>query len=310
MKMKILVTGATGMVGRNVIEKIQPFHDVLAPTSQQLNLLDSAVVSAYLKQHNPDMIIHCAGIVGGIQANMAHPVKFLVENVQMGLNVLMSASTIGIKYVMNMASSCMYPRNALNPLAETLILQGELEPTNEGYALAKITSTRLCEYISRENPSMHYKTVIPCNLYGRYDKFDPQHSHMIPAVIKKIYDAKQTNEMNVEIWGDGLARREFMYAGDLADFVSYAIDNFERMPQNLNVGLGIDYTINQYYNAIADVIGFNGQFIHDLTKPVGMKQKLIDDTQLHVFGWSSKTSLHEGIEKTYSYYLEKVIQHD
>ena len=307
--MKILVTGATGMVGRNIVETIENDYTVLSPTSRELNLLDKQNVYTYLVQYNPDMIIHCAGIVGGIQANMAHPVKFLVDNIQMGINILTTASQLGIGSVMNMASSCMYPRNALNPLSESLILQGELEPTNEGYALAKITTTRLCEYISKENPSLHYKTLIPCNLYGKYDKFDPRHSHMIPAVIKKVHDAKQSNTQDVEIWGDGLARREFMYAGDLADFVSYAIEHFDTMPQNLNVGLGHDHTINDYYTAVACVIGFNGKFKHDLSKPVGMKQKLIDDSLLKSFGWSAKTSLEDGIEKTYKYYLEEVIKH-
>lgn len=168
-----------------ILETIENDYTVLSPTSRELNLLDKQNVYTYLVQYNPDMIIHCAGIVECIQANMAHPVEFLVDNIQMGINILTTASQLGIGSVMNMASSCMYPRNALNPLSESLILQGELEPTNEGYALAKITTTRLCEYISKENPSLHYKTLIPCNLYGKYDKFDPRHSHMIPAVIKK-----------------------------------------------------------------------------------------------------------------------------
>ncbi len=202
----------------------------------------------------------------------------------------------------------MYPRNAQNPLAEELILQGELEPTNEGYAIAKITSTRLCEYIHRENSSYQYKTIIPCNLYGKYDKFDPKHSHMIPAVIKKIADAKNEAKKTIDIWGDGEARREFMYAEDLADFVYYGIENFDQMPQNINVGLGHDYTINEYYEVIAKVIGYDGEFVHDLSKPIGMKQKLIDDTKLKTFGWKYQTSLEVGISKTLDYYHEVVSQ--
>lgn len=199
----------------------------------------------------------------------------------------------------------MYPRDALNPLGEELILKGELEPTNEGYALAKVTSTRLCEYIRQENPARLYKTIIPCNLYGRFDKFDPNHSHMIPAVIRKIDEAKKNNLVELDIWGDGEARREFMYAEDLADFVFYAITNFDKMPQNLNVGLGTDYTINEYYEAVAKVVGYTGSFKHDLSKPVGMKQKLIDDQKLKAFGWSYKTSLELGIQKTYNFYLSE-----
>ena len=201
----------------------------------------------------------------------------------------------------------MYPREATNPLNEELILKGELEPTNEGYAIAKITTTRLCEYINRENGEFQYKTVIPCNLYGKYDKFDPKNSHMLPAVIRKIHEAKINNQEVLDIWGDGEARREFMYAEDLADFVYYAIENFEKMPQNINVGLGHDYTINEYYKVVADVIGYKGKFIHDLSKPVGMKQKLIDDSKLQEFGWKYKTSLQDGIKKTYEYYLNEVL---
>ena len=294
------------MVGKNILEHPRADQfEFLLPSSQKLDLLDQKKVRDYLKTNQPDMIIHAAGKVGGIQANMAYPVSFLVDNMQMGLNLIQASYEQGITKLMNMSSSCMYPRNAPNPLSEDLVLKGELEPTNEGYALAKIASTRLCEYINRENPDLQYKTVIPCNLYGRHDKFDPKHSHMIPAVIKKIYDAKQSQLPSIDIWGDGMACREFMYAGDLADFVFYALEHYQDMPQNINVGLGHDYTINEYYQTIANVIGYEGDFIHDLTKPVGMKQKLIDDTKLKTFGWRYKTSLTEGIEKTLKYYTEQ-----
>ena len=308
--MKILVTGGNGMVGKNILEHPKSNqHTFLSPKSSELNLRDFDAVNNYLKKHKPDFIIHAAGLVGGIQANMSRPVDFLVYNLDMGRNILLSAKENKVPYFMNMASSCMYPRETQNPLQEELILKGELEPTNEGYALAKIVGTRLCEYISKEKPELLYKTVIPCNLYGKYDKFSPEHSHMVPAVIKKIYDAKQNNISEIDIWGDGLARREFMYAGDLADFVFFAIDKFEKMPQNINVGLGFDYTINEYYKTIAKVIGYKGRFIHDLSKPTGMKQKLIDDTKLREFGWKHQTSLEEGIQKTLDYFKTSVL-HD
>ena len=302
--MKILLTGSRGMVGRNILEHSSALeHDFLNPSSVELDLLDRKKVQFYLDENKPDMIIHAAGIVGGIQANISEPVRFLVDNMQMGLNVLMAAKETGITRLMNLSSSCMYPRNTENPLSEDLILKGELEPTNEGYALAKVASTRLCEYIHREDAAYQYKTVIPCNLYGRFDKFDPKHSHMIPAVIKKLSDAKGAK--HIDIWGDGLARREFMYAGDLADFIFYAISKFEDMPQNINVGLGHDYTINEYYAEIAKVVGFSGEFVHDLSKPVGMKQKLIDDTKLKKFGWRHSTKLANGLRKTYEFYLRE-----
>ncbi|MFM9437826.1 nucleoside-diphosphate-sugar epimerase [Janthinobacterium sp. CG_23.3] len=305
--MNILLTGGNGMVGKNILEHAgAASHALLAPSSAELNLLDGAAVAAWLAAHRPDMVIHCAGVVGGIQANMAEPVRFLVDNMQMGLNLITAARAAGVGRLMNLSSSCMYPRAAANPLAEELILAGELEPTNEGYALAKIASTRLCEYIRKEEPALLYKTVIPCNIYGRHDKFDPKHSHMIPAVIKKIVDAKLAGRAAIDIWGDGTARREFMYAGDLADFVFYAIDRFEAMPQNINVGLGHDYTINEYYAAVARTVGFDGAFEHDLSKPVGMKQKLIDDRKLAAFGWKYATSIADGIQQTYDYYMNEV----
>lgn len=306
--MKILLTGSTGMVGRNILEhkNISNF-DLLIPSSKELDLLNYEGVDKYIKENNPTFIIHTAGKVGGIQANIAHPVGFLMENLDMGRNIIMASKNNDVKNLINLSSSCMYPRNAVNPLSEDLILKGELEPTNEGYALAKIMSTRLCEYISKEDDSFKYKTIIPCNLYGRHDKFESKHSHMIPAVVKKIHDAKRKNLSTIDIWGDGTARREFMYAGDLADFIIYAIQNFSKMPQNINVGLGHDYTINEYYKIIANVIGYKGEFIHDLTKPTGMKQKLIDDTKLLEFGWKYKTTLQEGIENIYNFYKETTI---
>lgn len=304
--MKILLTGANGMVGKNILELSRHHeHIFLSPDSKSLNLLDSLCVKAYMEEHQPDMVIHAAGIVGGIQANMAQPVKFLVDNMQMGLNILTSAKDAGIKRFLNLSSSCMYPRDAQNPLGESLILKGQLEPTNEGYALAKIAATRLCEYISQEQPELLYKTIIPCNLYGRHDKFSEHNSHMIPAVIKKIIAAKESNQAEIDIWGDGEARREFMYAADLAEFIFYAIEHFKTMPQNLNVGLGKDFTINEYYQRIAKVVGYLGTFKHDLTKPIGMRQKLIDDSQLKSFGWSHRTTLDDGIQKTIDFYLSE-----
>ncbi|SDZ78750.1 GDP-L-fucose synthase family protein [Microbulbifer marinus] len=304
--MKLLMTGAGGMVGRNILEHPSASNfDIFAPSSKELNLLDLGATRSYISESRPDLIIHAAGVVGGIQANIAQPVKFLVDNMRMGLNLLDAAREAGVERLINLGSSCMYPRKADNPLSEELILTGELEPTNEGYALAKSACARLCEYINREDDRFVYKTVIPCNLYGRYDKFDPRHSHMIPAVIRKLSEAARDDVESIDIWGDGLARREFMYAADLADFIFYAIRNLESMPQNINVGLGEDYSINEYYRAIAEVVGYSGDFVHDLSKPVGMRQKLIDDTNLNEFGWRHNTSLVEGLRLTYQYFLEE-----
>ena len=309
MKMSVLLTGASGMVGRNFLEHHEACNfEILAPSGSGLNLLDYATVKEYLINFKPDIVIHAAGKVGGIQANIREPVRFLLENLDMGRNLVWAAHETGIKKLINIGSSCMYPRNAPNPLKEDMILHGELEPTNEGYALAKIAVARLCEYIVRENPEYQYKTLIPCNLYGRWDKFDPSNSHLVPAIIKKVHDAIIANGKEVGIWSSGTARREFMYAGDMADCLVHAIRNFNSLPLSMNVGLGYDYTIDEYYRITAEVIGFKGKFVHDLSKPEGMRQKLVDVSRLKSFGWQAKTSLEEGIEKTYKFYLERGIK--
>ena len=201
-KMRILLSGGSGMVGCNLFEhsSIGDF-EVLAPSSYELDLRDFGTVKAYFREHQPDMVIHAAGKVGGIQANMREPVGFLMDNLDMGRNIVWAAHEAGVKRLINLGSSCMYPRNHSEPLCEEMVLKGELEPTNEGYALAKVVTARLCEYIMREDASYHYKTLIPCNIYGRYDKFDPAYSHLIPAIIHKIHLAKQAGQKSVEILG-------------------------------------------------------------------------------------------------------------
>lgn len=303
---KLLITGSSGMVGRNIIEhKKAHNYRLLTPTSAELNLLDKNAVDSYIKAYKPDIVVHCAGLVGGIIANMNNLDKFLTQNALMALNLINSCFESGIKNLLNITSSCIYPRNAPNPLNESSLLSGAFEPTNEGYALAKVISLKLCEYISGADSSYLYKTIIPCNLYGKYDKFDTQNAHLIPAVIAKIHSAKANGASEISIWGDGRARREFMYAWDLADFVFYALEHFEALPQNLNVGLGVDYTIDEYYRTIAEIIGFSGKFSHDLDKPVGMERKCVDIANLKSFGWCAKTSLESGIKQTYQYYLQK-----
>lgn len=295
------------MVGRNLLEHpgIASF-EVFSPRSDELNLLNFDGTRNYLAEIRPDIVVHAAGRVGGIQANVREPVRFFVENLDMGKNVILAAQSLGIRKILNLGSSCMYPRNAPNPLCEDMILKGELEPTNEGYALAKIAVMRLCEYISREDPDFSYKTIIPCNIYGRFDKFDPLNSHLIPAIIDKVHQAKSNDIGKVEIWGDGNARREFMYAGDLADCMIRALHRFDDLPSTMNVGVGSDLTINEYYKEVANVIGYDRKFEHNLTKPVGMKQKLVSTMKSEQWGWKASTSLHEGIAKTYHYYIDQI----
>jgi GDP-L-fucose synthase len=307
--MKILLTGGTGMCGQNILEhsKAQE-HKILSPTSNELDLLEVGMIKDYLREHRPDFIIHTAGLVAGIQFNIKHPVRALTDNSYIGLNLIKTAYDQGIGELINLGSSCMYPRLGKNPLDERQILTGELEPTNEGYAIAKILSTRLCEYISKQDSTKSYKTLIPCNLYGRHDTFSLHFSHMIPAAIQKLHQAKEEGLPTVEVWGDGLTRREFMPAQDLADLVFFCIENFKDMPQNLNAGLGVDYSVNEYYEAAADVIGFKGDFWHNSARPVGMKQKLVDATLLRKFGWKNSLSLHEGLEIAYGFFLEQLTE--
>ncbi|HSA06010.1 MAG TPA: GDP-L-fucose synthase [Candidatus Gastranaerophilales bacterium] len=304
--MRIFISGSTGLVGRNILEKLAAEKfELLTPSSSELNLLDYTKVFEYIKTQKPDVIIHCAGKVGGIQANMKDPYGFLMENLVMGTNLVTAAKNADVKKFLNLSSSCAYPRNAQSPLTEDLILKGELEPTNEGYALAKITIMKMCEYITQENNGFYYKTMIPCNLYGKWDKFSPENSHMIPGVIRKIHEAKRNNLDKIETWGDGTARREFMYAGDLADCICTAIKDFESLPTVMNVGIGDDFSINEYYEIIAKVIGYKGSFTRDLTKPVGMKQKLLNVEKQKIWGWKAQNTLEEGIKKTYEFYREQ-----
>lgn len=306
---RILLTGGKGMVGQNILEHpLAKQWEICAPSSQELDLTNFSQAAKFIEKIRPDLIIHSAGKVGGIQANIAEPVRFLIDNLDMGRNVVLAAKACGVTRLINLGSSCMYPRNGRNPLTEDQVLQGELEPTNEGYALSKVVTARLCAYIRSETPQYDYKTLIPCNLYGRHDKFDPEHSHLIPAIIHKVHTAKIRGLPTVEIWGDGTARREFMYAGDLADAVLHMADDYHAVPTEMNVGLGYDHTINDYYRVVAKVIGWEGTFVHDLSKPVGMKQKLVSVERSEAWGWKAKTSLEAGIASAYDYYQKEYLK--
>ena len=235
---------------------------------------------------------------------MAEPVRYLAENARIGLNVIEACRAARVPVLINLSSSCVYPRDLGDGLTEDRILTGALEPTNEGYALAKIMAMRLIEYATRENPDLAWHTLIPCNLYGPHDKFDPRHSHLVPAIIHKLHQAKQAGKDTVEIWGDGEARREFMYAPDLAGAILRALDDPNALPPVMNVGPGRDHSINDYYRITAEVIGWQGRFSHDLDRPVGMRRKLLDVSRQTAWGWAPQTSLHDGITATYAHYLK------
>lgn len=305
--MKILLTGASGMLGSNILAHPHASrYRWLTPRRNELNLADYSTVFDYLQSHKPDFIVHAAGKVGGIQANIREPVEFLVANLDMGRNVLMAAAASGVGRLLNIGSSCMYPRDREGALSEEDILSGPLEPTNEGYALAKITVAKLAEYLSRVNPELCYKTIIPCNLYGPHDKFDPRWSHLIPSIIHKVHEAKQRGERVVEIWGDGSARREFLYVKDAASAIFRGVESVETMPAISNIGLGFDYSVFEYYQAAAKVIGYDGDYKFDTTKPVGMKRKLANVQRAQEWGWTFETSLEDGLASTYEYYLSLI----
>tara|TARA_B100000780_G_C21087501_1_gene438163 strand:- start:92 stop:1021 length:930 start_codon:yes stop_codon:yes gene_type:complete len=305
----LFLTGASGMVGTNILNHCSAKNwNVIAPSSKELDLMDYSAVTSFYENNKPNMVVHCAGKVGGISANLMEPVAFLDKNIVIGRNVIMGARTAGVKKLLNLASTCIYPREAVNPLKENLILEGRLEPTNEGYALAKIVALRLCQYISREDPSFNYKTLIPCNLYGHFDKFDPLNSHLLPAIIHKLHQAKSSKELFVEIWGNGSARREFMFVEDLVEAIFLAMEQILDIPDIMNLGVGNDHSIKKYYQTVASVLDWPGSFTYNTTKPTGMVQKLSDISAQTKWGWQPKTSLEDGIKSTYKYYLEHILK--
>ena len=304
---KILLTGGSGLVGRNIQEHSSADKwEILTPSRKELDLTDLSSVSQWVKNHQPDIIIHAAGLVGGIKANIQDPVKFLDVNLSMGRNIIMVARDCNVTKLINLGSSCMYPKSIHSPLTEEKLMAGKLEPTNEGYALAKLFTTKLCQYISTENSNMQFKTMIPCNIYGKHDNFNLETAHLLPAIIQKIHTAKVNNLNTVSVWGDGTVRREFLYAEDLADAILLAVEDLHKIPNIMNIGFGLDYSVNEYYKTVAEVMNWKGTLVHDLSMPIGMMQKLNGIDRQKKWGWTAQTSLKVGIKKTYQYFLESL----
>jgi GDP-L-fucose synthase len=304
---KILLTGGSGLVGRNIQEHSSADKwEILTPSRKELDLTDLSSVSQWVKNHQPDIIIHAAGLVGGIKANIQDPVKFLDVNVSMGRNIIMVARDCNVTKLINLGSSCMYPKSIRSPLTEEKLMAGKLEPTNEGYALAKLFTTKLCQYISTENSNMQFKTMIPCNIYGKHDNFNLETAHLLPAIIQKIHTAKVNNLNTVCVCGDGTVRREFLYAEDLADAILLAVEDLHKIPNIMNIGFGLDYSVNEYYKTVAEVMNWKGTLVHDLSMPIGVMQKLNGIDRQKKWGWTAQTSLKVGIKKTYQYFLESL----
>ena len=308
--MKILITGSGGLVGRNLVECLEKTsHELLTPTHGELDLLNRADVHTYLKSNKPDCVIHLAARVGSIAANVQYPLQFLVENLDMGRNVIISAYENGIKKLINIGSACVYPaESGGNLLREEMVLTGSFEREYVGYATAKAAALTMCQCISANNPQFLYKTLIPCSIYGRWCSFGADKSTMIAAAIKKIHRAKKDNLPCVQIWGDGTARRELIYAGDLAKIISVAAENLETIPPVLNVGTGIDYAVNDCYEIIAKILGYEGEFVHDLSKPSGTSRRLLDVKLMHKVELFAESSLEQGIRETIDYYQTHVLK--
>ena len=298
----VLITGASGFVGQNFTSDFRVSdYNILSPSSTDLNLLNKEAVLVYLESKKPDIIINAAGKVGGILRNIKDQYSFLLENTTININLISAAKEKKIKNFINLSSSCIYPNNFDEPIKESDLLTDKLEKTNEGYALAKIIGLKMTDYISNDT-DYNYKTIIPCNLFGPNDNFDINFGHMIPSVMHKIHLAKTNNDKMVTIWGDGNSRREFMYIKDLIDFIYYSIENIQKLPNFINVGVGFDYTINEYYKMISKVIGYKGNYKFDLSKPQGMKRKLVDISLLNDLGWKHKYQVEVGLEETYKFY--------
>jgi GDP-L-fucose synthase len=258
-----------------------------------------------MREASPDVIIHAAAKVGGIHANIAHPVEFLAENQMIDSNVLLGALEHSVPNFIYVGSSCMYPRDYRQPLVESDILAAPLEPTNEGYALAKISGSRLATYISREH-QLNYKTIIPSNLYGPGDNFDAKSSHLVAACLAKVHWAKVNGHTSIDVWGDGLARREFTFVDDLSKWLVRALPSMQTWPELMNLGLGKDYSVNEFYQAAMTAVDYKVDLVHDLSKPTGMHQKLMDSSLATAScDWRPETDIELGMKATYTNFLER-----
>lgn len=306
---RIYIAGHRGMVGSAIWRKLQSegYKNLIGKTSAELDLRNQAAVREFFENENPEVVIDAAARVGGILANNEYPYQFLMENMQIQNNLIDTAFQAGIDKFIFLGSSCIYPKLAPQPLKEEYLLTGPLEPTNEWYAVAKITGVKACEAI-RKQFGKDYISLMPTNLYGPFDNFDLKTSHVLPAMIRKFHDAKVKSEETsvtepVEVWGSGTPMREFLYVEDLAEAVVFALEN--QFQDNLyNVGTGEDLTIKELAELIQKIVGHTGEIIWDSEKPDGTPRKLMDVSKMTDAGWKAKTSLEDGIRKTYQWFLE------
>jgi len=303
---KIYIAGHNGMVGSAIWRTLSAkgYTNLVGVSSKVLDLRDQEAVKAYFAQEKPEVVIDAAARVGGILANNNYPYQFIMENMQIQNNLIDSALQAGIEKFIFLGSSCIYPKLAPQPLKEDYLLTGELEPTNEWYAIAKITGVKACQAI-RKQFGKDYVSLMPTNLYGTHDNFDLNTSHVLPAMMRKFHEAKENNNAPVTLWGSGTPMREFLFVNDMAEAVVFALEN--RLPDYLyNIGTGEDLTIKQLAETIQKITGHQGEIIWDSSKPDGTPRKLMDVSKMHELGWKHQVELEEGIQLTYDWFLENV----
>ena len=300
---KIYVAGHTGLVGSAFMRKLreQGYHNLVLRTHAELDLLDQAAVQSFFAQEQPEYVIDAAAKVGGIRANSEAPANFFYENMQMEQNLIWSAFQNHVKKFLFLGSACMYPKQCPQPMKEEMLLTGLPEITNEGYALAKVGGQRLCSYLHQQY-GVDFITAIPANAYGIGDNFDPQHSHVIPALLVKYREAKRSNAPSVTLWGTGKALREFIDTDDLADAGIFLLNHYSGY-EPVNIGTGEEVSILELSEMIKRITGFEGEIVTDPTKPDGMMRRLCDSSKIHELGWKSTLSLEQGIRKLYNWYL-------
>lgn len=300
---KTYVAGHRGMVGSAICRALeaQGYTNLIKCTSKELDLRDQQAVEEFFRVEKPDYVFLAAAKVGGILANSEAPADFMYDNMILEMNVIHSAWKNGVKKLMFLGSSCIYPRLAPQPMPESCLLTSSLEQTNEAYALAKISGLKYCEYLNRQYGT-DYISVMPTNLYGPNDNYHPQHSHVLPALIRRFHEAKEAGAPTVTCWGTGAPLREFLYVDDLADACVYLMNTYSGN-ETVNLGTGKELTIKQLTELVAKVVGYTGEILWDPTKPDGTPRKLLDVTKLEKLGWHYKTELEEGIRLTYQDFL-------
>lgn len=303
---KIYIAGHRGLVGSAIKREFeeQGFTGILVKTHRELDLTDSAAVAEFFEKEKPQYVILAAAKVGGILGNNTYPVEFFTENMKIQLNVIENSFKNNVKKLLFLGSSCIYPKNASQPMKEEYLLSSKLEKTNEMYALAKISGLKLCAAYNREYGT-DYISVMPCNLYGLNDNYDLKNAHVLPMLVRRFHEAKVNNLAEVVVWGTGMPKREFMYAGDLAKAVVFLLENksASEIGEFINIGTGEEITILELAELIKEVIGFKGKIVFDTSKPDGTMRKLMDVSRINNLGWHAQTSLKDGIKLVYEDFL-------